>query len=277
MTINWKAFQPTLQRMVMVSVLRPEILADTQARSAFIGGAKSAARITHRHVVGIYDAVETEHSCYIIQEYVPGQSLMERLLSGPRLNAKDALHIAYQVAEGLEAAWKHERLVHCNLTPRTILLDHDGTAKVSMTGQCRRANSLTPANDTGELVGIPNYLSPEQACGDPRIDCRTDIYAMGTILYHMLTGQLPFAGLSPEETLQAQLTGHLEWQAPHPPHVPAATTHLLEHMLMRNPDNRPDDWHTIGRALHKLETKHVIIQKRHHEGESTLKLVPVPA
>jgi serine/threonine protein kinase len=146
---------------------------------------------------------ENSGAPFIVMEFIHGGSLAERLQKGP-LPVKEAVEMARQVADAIASA--HEKsLVHRDLKPGNILLDHDKTPRVCDFGLARRLNTDETLHLTGDIVGTPAYMPPEQARGE-HVDVRADVYALGAVLYETLTGRPPFQAATPWEILHQVLT-----------------------------------------------------------------------
>ena len=191
------------ERPVAIKVLRPELGASLGA-NRFLREIKVTARLSHAHILPLLDSGEAGGRLFYVMPYVEGVSLRDRLDREAQLPVADATHIASEVAAALHYA--HERgIVHRDIKPENIMLD-EGRVWVADFGIARGVTEATRdrLTETGMTVGTPAYMSPEQATAERNIDGRSDIYALGCVLYEMLSGQPPFSGPSGH----AILAGH---------------------------------------------------------------------
>jgi hypothetical protein len=188
-----------LDRDVAVKVLAEQYSHDGEAVERFRREAKSAAVLSHPHIVPVYDLGETAHGThYIVMEYVPGGTLKERILREGPVDAGTAAGISLQVAAALGAA--HDAgVIHRDVKPENILFAGSGEAKVTDFGIARAASSPR-LTQTGFALGTADYMSPEQAMGDP-VGPASDLYSLGVVLYQMLAGERPFEADSPLATV----------------------------------------------------------------------------
>jgi serine/threonine protein kinase/Flp pilus assembly protein TadD len=190
MGVVLKARDPRLNRFVAIKVLAPQLAAYTGARKRFLREAQAAAALNHEHVVTIHDVDEFNGFPFIVMEYVVGASLDERIRQDKRLDLRDTLRIAAQIAAGLAAAHQ-QRLIHRDIKPANILLEGNG-GKVKITDfGLARAVGETQITHTGQVTGTPEFMSPEQARGED-LDHRSDLFSLGCVLYAMCSGQSPF-------------------------------------------------------------------------------------
>lgn len=184
-----RAYDEKLHRIVALKILPPHIPADMSARRRFTREAQAAAAIQNEHVIGIF-AVENGPCPYIAMEYVNGPSLQERIKQDGTLTLEEILRIGHQAALGLAAA--HEQgLIHRDIKPGNILLEN-GAARVKITdfGLARAVDDVG-LTQSGVVHGTPAYMAPEQTSGD-QIDHRADLFSLGSVLYTMATGRMPF-------------------------------------------------------------------------------------
>ena len=236
MGVVYLARDTKLNRFVAVKSMPPELTADTTSRMRFQREAKLLASLSHPNIAVIHDMVEEKDGiAYLILEYIPGQTLAERIAHKP-LKVKEALYIAAQVSEALSTAYE-QGVIHRDLKPSNIKITPDGNIKILDFGLAKavrseasdRQNSVTRP---GRIVGTPAYMSPEQARGQP-VDHRSDIWAFGCILYEMLTGGVPFPGETVSDTLACILDREPDWQALPPP-TPVNIQVLLRRCLEKD-------------------------------------------
>jgi Tol biopolymer transport system component/tRNA A-37 threonylcarbamoyl transferase component Bud32 len=181
-------------RRVALKVLRPE-LASILGGERFLSEIKTTANLQHPHILPLHDSGEADGLVFYVMPYVEGESLRDRLTREKQLPVDDAIRIATEVAGALAYAHRHG-VVHRDIKPENILL-HEGQALVADFGialAASRSDGGTRMTETGMSLGTPHYMAPEQAMGEREITAKADIYALGCVLYEMLTGEPPFTG-----------------------------------------------------------------------------------
>lgn len=192
----YQAVQGTLERLVALKVMRPELAADPQFTERFLREARAAASICHQNVVVIFDAGSCDGRLYMAFQFVSGGDLDVALARRGTLAPAEALLLIAGCCDGLQAI--HEAgLVHRDIKPHNIFLDEKGRPKLGDFGLARQAQGADRMTLTGVGMGTPAYMAPEQAQGLADIDIRADIHALGGTLFTLLTGKPPFGGLTP--------------------------------------------------------------------------------
>jgi serine/threonine-protein kinase len=200
MGIVYKARQKRLDWLVALKVIKAGIASSPEARARFALEGKAVARLRHPHVVRIHDSSEVEGQPYYAMELLEGGSLKDRL-GGKQQPERAAAQRVRALALGVHAAHQ-ENIIHRDLKPGNVLLDNDGNAKVSDFGLAKLMDADQGQTLTDAVLGTPPYMAPEQARGDANaVGFHTDVYALGAILYEMLTGRPPFLGANRMETL----------------------------------------------------------------------------
>jgi tRNA A-37 threonylcarbamoyl transferase component Bud32 len=191
MSTVYRAFDTVLERQVAIKLMHREIASDSDQLERFRREARAVAQLNHPHVVGVIDAGEDDGTPYIVFEYVEGETLKDRIRRHGRLPIGESVAYAIEIARALGAAHDH-RIVHRDVKPQNVLIDEEGTAKVTDFGIAR---SLTEEGLTadGRVLGTTDYVSPEQALGQD-VDPQSDLYSLGVVLFEMLTGDVPFHG-----------------------------------------------------------------------------------
>jgi Tol biopolymer transport system component len=251
----YRAHDTTLRRDVAIKVL-PHVFASDQNRLArFEREARLLATLNHAHIGAIYGLQDAPGLHALVLELVEGPTLADRLCAGP-LPVQEAVTIARQIAEALEAA--HEKgIIHRDLKPANIKVTSDGAVKVLDFGLAKASAGDGEAGDgtrDGAILGTPGYMSPEQARGQV-VDKRTDLFALGAILYEMLSGSRAFRG----ETAIDAMTAVLKEDPPDLPaaerHIPAALTRIVDRCLKKNPTARFQSASDLAFALEGVSSQ----------------------
>ena len=224
------------QRQVALKVMKPDVGASLGSKR-FLREIDIAAKLSHPHIVPLYDSGEVEGLHYIVMPYVEGESLRERLKEDGSLPLDEAVRITGEIAGALDYA--HARgLIHRDIKPENILFQ-SGHAAVTDFGIARGMGEGrdTRLTETGVAVGTVAYMSPEQASGETDLDARTDVYALGCVLYEMLEGGTPFAGHTPQAILAKKVTGVLP-EFSTDTSVPGTVAAVVRKALAAEPDSR---------------------------------------
>jgi len=258
MGVVYQATDTKLDREVAIKVLPESMAADAERLTRFDREAKTLASLNHPNIAQIYGIEESDGTTALILELVEGPTLADRIEQGP-LPADEALGIAMQIAEALEAAHGNS-VVHRDLKPANIKLRPDGTVKVldfgiakalepdNLTSEPQSPIMTTPATQVGVILGTAAYMSPEQAKGKP-IDQRTDIWAFGCLLYEMLTGQLAFGAEDVPTTLARVIANDTNLDSL-PAAISPAVRRTIDLCLQKDPRKR---LHAIGDVRLALE------------------------
>jgi predicted Ser/Thr protein kinase/tetratricopeptide (TPR) repeat protein len=228
--------QRSLDRLVAIKVLPDHLSENEGFRSRFHLEAKAVAQIQSPHVIQVYAAGVHEGHHYFVMEYVDGKDLSAMLKDGPRPNLDTALDFGLQAARGLAAAGELG-IVHRDIKPGNMMVDRRGTLKLMDFGLVKLASESHSLTMTGTVMGTVSYFSPEQGRGLP-CDQRTDLYALGVVLYELLCGRLPFTGSDATSVIYQHI--HV---APAPPRtlnasIPEAVQRVVLALLAKQPDDR---------------------------------------
>lgn len=230
-----------LSRKVAIKTLRSDLARDRSFQTRFRREAQAAAALNHPNIVAVYDTGEEElpwgNVPYIVMEFVEGKTLRDLLREGTRISTDRALQITQEILAALDYSHNHG-LIHRDIKPGNIMLTANGAIKVMDFGIARALDDVnTTVTHASSVIGTAAYLSPEQARGES-VDGRSDLYAVGCLLYELLTGRTPFVGDSPV----AVAYQHAREEAPLPSSINAQLSNDLDAVIMtalaKNPDNR---------------------------------------
>lgn len=270
---------PVIGRELAIKTFNPR-LTPTEKRSyeqQFINEARAAGRLSHPHIITIYDASIEGGTTYIAMEYLQGRELNKVLDSGHRFTPDEVASIVWKIADAINHAHQRE-VVHRDIKPANIFMVKDDQPKLVDFGIARAPNRVgdNSANPdepytiyTGNnLLGTPNYMSPEQAMGKP-VDARTDIYSIGAVMYEMLVGHKPFQSESAEKLLQ-----QIAYKAPPAPHeldarIPVALSQIVMKAMGKRPEKRYQDAEKMA-----LDIKRYLVRQRRARRRLQ---IPVPA
>ena len=207
-------------RRVALKVLRPELAAVIGAER-FLAEIKLTANLQHPHILPLFDSGEADGYLFYVMPFIKGETLRDRLNREKQLPVADAVRITTEVASALDYAHRHG-VIHRDIKPENILL-HDGQALVADFGIALAASKAggSRMTETGMSLGTPHYMSPEQAMGEREITARSDVYALGAVLYEMLTGDPPFTGSTAQAVVARVVTESPAADGTAAPHDPA--------------------------------------------------------
>ncbi len=249
----YKAYQPRLEREVALKFIRPELASDAEFRGRFEHEAQAIARLSHPNVVHVYDFGEEGNRYYLVMEYIPGQTLKERLeslhVAGKTMDWDEAWRIISQIAAALDYAHQ-QGIIHRDVKPANIMLTPDGRALLNDFGIAKMLGTSQALTQTGGAIGTPAYMSPEQIRGDrEQLGSASDLYSLGIVLYEMLTGRVPFAADTPLAVLYKHLHDPIPLPRTLAPTLPEATERVLLKALSKDPADRYPDGQSLGQAL----------------------------
>jgi len=263
MGIVYLARQVRLDRLVALKVIRPELAQDEHFRARFQSESRTAASIENPQVVTVFGAGERDGLLYVAMQYVPGRDLGRQIAARGPLPAGEAASLIGQVADGLDAV--HEAgLVHRDVKPANVLVGEpetfgdEPTAFLTDFGLAKIAASTSGLTATGEVIGTIDYMAPEQIDGR-RVDARTDVYALGCVLFHAVTGRVPF----PERESSSKMWAHLNEP---PPGVGLALDPVIRRAMAKDPGDRYPSAGDLGRAAVAATGGEAVTEPEHAVG-----------
>jgi eukaryotic-like serine/threonine-protein kinase len=263
----FRAHDRLLERTVALKILHEQYSRDDDYVERFRREARAVAKLAHPNIVTVIDRGEQDGRQFIVFEYVDGPNLKDLTRDGP-LDPREAIELTLQVARALSFA--HERgLVHRDVKPQNVLLNDDGQAKVTDFGIARSLD-VQGVTQTGTVLGTSDYIAPEQARGQ-RVDPKTDIYSLGTVLYELLVGDVPFSG----DNFVAVAMRHVSEPAPsvveHRPDCPLRLDLAVQRAMAKDPDDR---FESMDDFVAELEACLAEVDGR--DGEGATLIVPPP-
>jgi serine/threonine-protein kinase len=249
MGVVYKAKCTILNRYVAIKILKTEFMDNSNFINRFKKEASSIGSLSHSNIVNVYDFGSEDNINFIVMEYIVGKTLKQVIKENIKLNTLNALDIAMQITKALEYAHKNN-IIHRDIKPDNILITEDKLVKLTDFGIAKVTNSSTITNSC-EILGSAHYFSPEQAKGK-FIDYRTDIYALGVVMYEMFTGQVPFNG---ENSISIAMM-HIQ-EPVIPPnkiitHIPNNINNIILKALQKEPINRFQNAKEFAYVLSKI-------------------------
>lgn len=270
MAVVYRARDLNLQRDVAIKILRADLIEDPNFRASFLQEARSAANLAHPNIVTIHDFGHDSGRYFIVMEYVEGTDLKTLIRREGMQSLARAIELMIQIGQGVGYAHR-AGLVHCDLKPQNILVAPDGRVKITDFGISRALASIIPEERTDVVWGSPKYFAPEQAAGHAPSPA-SDVYALGIILFELLTGSLPFEADSSAELAEL----HLKSQPPLPrsfnPEISDELELILLKVLSKEPSARYRTADQFARVLQNL----TVIPEVPGVVEGAEQLVPQP-
>lgn len=241
MATVFKARQLSLDREVAIKVLPQKFTSNEDFVRRFYDEGRAAGKLNHPNIVGALDVGEANGFHYFVMEYVEGDTVFEYLQEHGRYSEADALRVAIDIARALEHAHK-AGFIHRDVKPKNVMITKSGTAKLADMGLARAVSDREAAEqEQGKAYGTPYYISPEQIRGEMDVDFRADIYGFGAMLYHMVTGQVPFDAPNPSSVMAK----HLKNKLTPPDHIVAELStglcEIVEVCMQKNSAKRYDN------------------------------------
>ncbi len=254
----YKAEDKELDITVALKMIRPTYSSNPRFIQSFKKEILLARSVSHDNVVRIHDLGEVEDIKFISMDYIKGQDLKDLIHTSGTLSVETTINITKQICDGLNAAHQ-KNIIHLDLKPRNIMIDHDGNVYIMDFGIARSLEAPEVGPEK-KIIGTPAYISPEQAKGGA-VDQRSDIYSLGIIIFEMLTGKRPFEA----DTLEGYIQKHVHEPAPLPSHfranIPQALERIILKCLAKNPENRYKNCQEIVEELRVLGKSSILPHK----------------
>ena len=248
MGIVYRAHDPSLQRTVAIKRVHPRLRDHGDVREKFLAEARAIAAVNHPNIGQIHAIHDEEELPYLVMEFLPGPSFEELLQKKGRLSIEEVLKVATAATRALEEA-RNQGIVHRDIKPSNLILD--GLDNIKLVDFGLAGSIEDDSADSNEIVGTPQYCSPEQVQGQAT-DERSDIYSLGATLYHLLTGEPPYTRESRMDLLIAHVNAPVPEIAKALPNTDSQFAELIQRMLAKNPDQRPADHSRVLSELNAI-------------------------
>src|SRR3954469_3446779 len=261
MGIVYLATELRLDRQVALKVIRTELAGDEDFRARFRSASRTAASVEHPRVVTVFGAGERDGLLFVSMRYVPGRDLGQLVEADGPLPPDGAARLIAQVADGLDAVHA-AGLVHRDVKPHNVVVDEEGDAHLTDFGLAKAMGATTGLTATGQVIGTVDYMAPEQIEAR-RVDARTDVYALGGVLYHAITGKVPYA----ERESSAKMWAHGNED---PPSTGGRSASVLDAVIRRamakDPPARSPPAGDLGRAAVAASLGEAVTEPEHVVG-----------
>lgn len=250
MGVIYRAEHIILKRKVAIKMLHPQFSQDPTFLQRFEQReARGMAQLAHDNIIQVFDVGQDEGSSYLVMEYFPGQDLKQKIVAEGNCTVQETVDISLQIARALAHA--HGRgIVHRDIKPGNIMVDVEGRAKIADFGIAAAVDEAV-LTITGQVMGTPGYMSPEQARGEA-VDARSDLYSTGMVMYHMLAGTAPFEGFSAMAVMGKLLADEGELELDFPAGVPPRLEQIVRALVKRNPEERIPTAQSLAEMLQRL-------------------------
>lgn len=233
--VVYKARQISMNRLVALKVLHKHWVSDDEFRKRFILEARVVGKLSHQNIIQVYDVGKESGYYYFAMEYVPGKTVDQLVDENGPMDAPGSVNILIHVLRAIRYYMGFD-IVHRDIKPSNVIVTRQGIAKLGDFGFVKSKVDKELGYE-GMVLGTPDYISPEQAMGDDRVDWRSDIYSLGATFYHMVTGEPPFEGSGSQVMLK-----HVKDEPPSPkeinPRIPDSVCHVIEKMMAKKPEER---------------------------------------
>lgn len=273
MATVWEARQHDPPRTVAIKLLNSDFAENPEDVENFYGEAKRAAELDHENIVTVFEVGCQKGRYYYVMELAAGYDTRTWMLRKGRLGEGDALTIAESVAVALDYAFKTIGIVHCDIKPANIMVDGDGTVRLTDLGIAKVVRGTR--QDDGYVSGTPAFMSPEQVRGDD-LDVRADIYSLGATIYTLVTGRRLFEGKKDAEAMQAQCTEQVDDLRCLNPDISYPFAVLVSQMLAKDKVNRPMSWSVVMRDIQRVRQGQLPLGSVSEDAISTMRLDPPP-
>ncbi|MDP4177434.1 MAG: Stk1 family PASTA domain-containing Ser/Thr kinase [Bacillota bacterium] len=270
----YKARCHLLNRFVAVKVLKEEFIEDKEFVDKFKREATAVASLSDNNIVNIYDVGSQGDINYIVMEYVKGITLKELIQQKGVIEPTQAIDISIQIAKALDCAHKNN-IIHRDVKPHNIMVTEDGLVKVTDFGIAKASNSVTLTN-TGKVLGSAHYFSPEQAKGNV-VDCRTDIYSFGIVMYEMVTGRVPYDAESPVSVALKHIQEKVIPPKQIKDSIPDSLNSLILKCIEKEPINRYQSTKELLVDLNGIKKNfdYEVITKKNNDNDYTIVMSPI--
>ena len=247
MGVVYLAHQLSLDRPSAIKVLNSEYSKEAESVQAFIREARSAAKLNHPNIVQAYAVGEDEGIFFFAMEFIDGKTMKEILQAEKKIDFKRAANIVMQVADALDCAWREQKLIHHDIKPDNIMQCANERVKLADLG-LSQVFGEDGNDDSNEVIGTPQYISPEQLTG-VITDTRSDIYSLGATFYHFVTGQFPYTAENTDEIAKMHVYGTLTPPKAVNPDLPQVLNDIIVKMMAKQPGDRYQDCGQLWQAL----------------------------
>ncbi len=247
-----KAKKKDTGQVVALKILKPELARDEEFVKRFNREALAVQALHHPNIISAVQIGRSGDYHFFAMEFVDGEPASKIIKSRGKMPERLALSVVRQIAGALDHAWKHQ-IIHRDIKPDNIMVTRDGVAKLTDLGLARTVKQSSTLTITGVVMGSPAYISPEQATGEKNLDTRSDIYALGASLYHMLVGEVPYDGDSPLQVMLKHMNDPLPDARKKEPSVAEGTRRLIFKMMAKRPEGRFQSPRELVEAVAQVE------------------------